>query len=217
MGKNSYYKSIITNYNHIVDVLMQRGIVKRQNSLSVKPESAKKLKIEYSTKNTTAQVLFDTSLSAIELYNCLLTNNQFNMEFSDGSILLFECIVEGANIIKQRIVYIKPFEGFISDEDLLTSWENHQMEAAQNMISFPVLIRIDYDYKNETEHHPISHLTLSNIRNCRIPARGNVGIDRFIEFILQQNFNIYDISIPKLSQVNTIRKEEESYMHINWT
>ena len=79
MGKNSYYKSIITNYNHIVDVLMQKGIVKRQNSLSIKPESAKKLRIEYSTKNKTAQVLFDTSLSAVELYSRLLTNNQFNM------------------------------------------------------------------------------------------------------------------------------------------
>lgn len=216
MGKNSYYKSIITNYNHIVDVLMQKGIVKRQNSLSIKPESAKKLRIEYSTKNKTAQVLFDTSLSAVELYSRLLTNNQFNMEFSDGSILLFECIVEGANIIKQRIVYIKPFEGFISDDDLLTSWEDYQMDAEQNMISFPILIRIDYDCKNEAEHHPICHLTLSNIRNCRIPARANVGIDRFIEFILQQNFNIYDIPIPKLPQGNTIRKEEEAYMHINW-
>ncbi len=216
MAKNSFTKNLIKLYHKIVNILSDNNLLNSYNELSDSFKNNRHT-LEYSTKSDTSKILFDTSLSALELYEVLHNANQFNFEFKDGSILLFECTIEGKSIIKQRITYIKPFNGYIRDDHETDTWELYQSSDETTVnLSFPILIRIDYNRNEKNADHPLSHLTLSNIKNCRIPIKANLSFDRFVEFILQQIFNIYDLSIPKINQEETIRTNEKNMIHLNW-
>lgn len=216
MAKNSFANDLIKRYRKIVNLLWENNLLNSYNELS-DTFKGKKHVFEYSTKSDDSRLLFDTSLSALDLYEALHRTKQFNFEFKDGSILLFECTIEGKAIIKQRIIYIKPFDGYINDSHEIDTWELYQSsDAKTNNLSFPLLIRIDYDKNEKKEDHPLSHLTFSNIKNCRIPIKANLSLDRFIEFILHQVFNIYNLPIDKMNQEETIRHNEKSMIHLNW-
>ena len=216
MAKSSFASQIIVNYKKIITVLQKRGLIRHYNELSEKINSRQK-HLEYCTRNEKSNCLFDSSLSAVELYDRLIENNQYNIEFSDGSIFLFMCTIEGKSIIKQRIVYIKLFSQLLENFEQNNTWEEYQMDdGVGNIMSFPVLIRIDYDIKEKKIDHPISHVTLSNIENFRLPAKGNIGFDRFIELVLHQIYNLYDIVIPKIDTDITIKQSEKEQIHINW-
>ena len=216
MARTSFANEIIANYKKIIKVLCDNKLIRRYNELSEKNSGHKKI-IEYCSKNEFSKYLYDSTISASDLYSFLYQENQFNIEFADGSILLFECIIEGKNIIKQRIVFIKIFDNLATIEDTENSWEYYQSnEEEKNQLSFPILLRVDYNANEQKLDHPISHLTISNIENCRIPITANWGFDRFIEFVLQEFFHRYDISFDKINFASTIREEEKKRIHINW-
>ena len=131
--------------------------------------------------------------------------------------MLFECIIEGKNIVKQRIVFIKIFDKLSTIKDTENSWEYYQAnEEDKNQLSFPILLRVDYNANERKDDHPVSHLTISNIENCRIPIVANWGIDRFIDFVLKEFFHRYDICFDKINFDPTIRDDEKKRIHINW-
>lgn len=214
---NKLAKDIIRNYRHVINTLYENNLILKHNDLSNK-NANNEYKIEYYTKNDYSAVLYDSSIKAIDLYDMLHTHNQFNIEFIDGSILLFQCLLNNDIIIKQRLIFIKPFISMYNDDSSYDdSWESYQSaDNSSNLLSFPLIIRADYNYDETKHNHPVSHLTLSNIVNCRIPVISNISFERFVEFILHQIFNIYDINIPKPNYSRSIRDYEEKMIHISW-
>ena len=214
---NRLAKDIIKNYRYIIDELFKNKLILRYNDLSIKNEN-NECKLEYCTKNNHSNVLYDSSIKAIDLYDKLLTHSQFNIEFIDGSILLFQCLINKNTIIKQRIIFIKPFISIYNEYSSYDeSWEAYQSADKQsNLLSFPLIIRADYNRDETKQDHPASHLTLSNIVNCRIPIISNVSFERFVEFILHQIFNIYDINFAKSNYSRSIKDYEEKMIHISW-
>ncbi len=214
MAKTSFAKSVITNYKEVVRILSNNRMLIDYNELSEKNISNKRT-LNYCTKNDSSQCLMDPSFSATELYSQLYSNRQYNLEFIDGSILLFQCTIEGKKIIKQRMVFIKIYNNLpIEDNE---TWETYQVGDTEKIqLSFPVLLRADYDINQDKEDHPYSHLTISNIENCRIPIKANLGFDRFVEFVVHQIFHRYDIQIPKINYENTIRDTERKEVHLDW-
>lgn len=216
--KVSSSKRLIRNYNEILQKLTELGLVRSSNALSEKTNS-KRSTLEYTTKDSSvSNKLFDTALSSTELYTALHDEGQYNIEFKDGSLLLFQCTIEGRSVVKQRIVFLKPFRGYEQEESGdYEGWEAYQTDDLRHdKLSFPILIRVDFDANEKKGDHPLCHITLSNITDCRIPARANIDIGLFVEFILQQFFNINNISLPKMNSEDTIRENEKAYIHINW-
>ncbi len=214
MAKTSFAKTLIETYKNIINILYDKKIIIDYNELSEKDVGHKKI-IEFCTKDNSSQCLMDPSIIATDLYSQLYSHRQFNIEFVDGSILLFQCTIEGKKIIKQRMVFIKIYES-LPQEDV-ESWEAYQVsDAEKTQLSFPILLRTDYNFNENKEYHPISHLTISNIENCRIPIKANLGFDRFIEFVLHQFFHRFDIPIPKMNYDITIKDVERKKVHVNW-
>ena len=213
---NGLVKDIIKNYNNIIVKLDKKGLILKYNALSQKVDNG--CKLEYCTKNDYSRVLYDSSINAIDLYDTLLTHDQFNIEFIDGSILLFQCLINEDMIIKQRIIFIKPFLSVCNENNEYDDgWEAYQnADGSSNMLSFPLIIRVDYNHNEDKSDHPLSHLTLSNIENCRIPIVSNISFGRFVEFILNQIFNVYNIEIKKLNFTKSIRDSETQMIHLNW-
>ena len=214
---NVLVKNIIKNYNYIIDKLYENRLIVKHNALSQK-DINNGCKLEYCTKNDHSHVLYDSSIDAIDLYDTLLTRDQFNIEFIDGSILLFQCLINEDMIIKQRIIFIKPFLSVCNENNEYDDgWEAYQnADGSSNLLSFPLIIRVDYNYNEDKSDHPLSHLTLSNIENCRIPIVSNISFGRFVEFILNQIFNVYNIEIKKLNFTKSIRDSETQMIHLNW-
>ena len=214
---STFAKNIIKNYKSIIDRLYKDGLILRHNELSYKNEN-NECKLEYYTKNEHSNVLYDSSIRSIDLYDSLFKHNQFNIEFKDGSLLLFQCLISKDVITKQRIIFIKPFLNDYNDDDMYDdSWESYQnADNASNLLNFPLIIRADYNSDEFKSDHPVSHLTLSNIASCRIPVVANISFGRFVEFILHQIFNIYDIKIEKSEYSKSIRDNEEKMIHVSW-
>ena len=210
-------KNIIKNYKSIIDRLYKDGLILRHNELSYKNEN-NECKLEYYTKNEHSNVLYDSSIRSIDLYDSLFKHNQFNIEFKDGSLLLFQCLISKDVITKQRIIFIKPFLNDYNDDDMYDdSWESYQnADNASDLLNFPLIIRADYNSDEFKSDHPVSHLTLSNIASCRIPVVANISFGRFVEFILHQIFNRYDIDLVKPNYARSIRAYEEKMVHISW-
>ena len=216
MAKTSFANEVIASYKKIVNLLYENKLISKYNELSEKNFGHKKI-IEYCSKDNSSRCLYDSSISASDLYSQLYQSNQFNIEFADGSILLFECTIERKNIIKQRIVFIKIFDNLVAINADKNSWEYYQAnDDEKNQLSFPILLRVDYNANEQKNDHPISHLTISNIENCRIPIVANWGIDRFIEFVIHEFFHRYDICFDKIDFDSTIKEIEKKRIHINW-
>lgn len=215
MTKNKLVSEIIKSYNSLILKLNSKKMISSYNDLAYSYHH-KSFYIDYSSKSEISGLLFDDNISAIDLYSKLLRNNQFCIQFVDRSILLYSCLIHCNALEKQRIVYIKPFGDYEETEREL-GWEEYQTdEWSGRQLSFPLLIRIDYDSKAEKSDHPKCHLTLSNIKNCRIPVVSNISLERFVEFVLHQIFNIYNIKIEKSEYSKSIRDDEEKMIHVSW-
>ncbi len=214
---NKLAKEIIKNYKCTVNKLYTAKLISAHHELSYKVRNQECI-LEYDTKSSYSNILYDSSLNAIDLYNELLIHDQFNIEFIDGSILIFQCLLNKEQIKKQRIIYIKPFLNMYNEcSENFDSWEAYQIaEETSNLLNFPLILRVDYDCKETKADHPYSHLTISNIENCRIPIVSNISFERFVEFILHQIFNIYNIDINKANYPKTIRDNETKMIHIGW-
>lgn len=215
MTKNKLVSKIIKSYNILIRELNTIKLIKSYNDLACNYHHHS-FYIDYSSKSEISGLLFDDNISAIDLYSELIKNNQFCIQFIDGSILLYSCLIHCDTLEKQRIVYIKPYDDYEEVEHEV-GWEEYQTEEwSGKQLSFPLLIRIDYDSTVEKSDHPKCHLTLSNIKNCRIPVISNISLERFVEFILNQIFNIYDIKIEKFGYSKSISDNEEKMIHISW-
>lgn len=78
------------------------------------------------------------------------------------------------------------------------SYENYQNDAELydaeylygdilNKDVLPVIIRADYSRKKVRSqiHHPYSHITLGDYKNCRIPADRPISPIQFVKFIME--------------------------------
>lgn len=94
--------------------------------------------------------------------------------------------------------------------------------TGRKIIYFP--IRFDFDKDTHTEFdHPISHLTLGNYPDCRIPLTSPLSPNRFISFILRafyfplykERFSPEDFACS-LPLPITISANEKKLLHLNF-
>ena len=86
----------------------------------------------------------------------------------------------------------------------------------------PFPVRFDYDARIDRGEaaHPLSHLTLGQYRNCRIPVSAPVTPSRFVDFILRNFYHTafirYADRLPTAtwSFAETIRPDERSVAHV---
>ena len=94
--------------------------------------------------------------------------------------------------------------------------------VARNVL--PVPIRFDYNaskFDNKELTHPMSHMTLGQYKNCRIPVSSPLTPTQFIDFILRSfyhtAFTPYADSLPanRISFDETIRPFEKNMVYVS--
>ncbi|WP_201526384.1 DUF2290 domain-containing protein [Psychrobacter frigidicola] len=130
------------------------------------------------------------NISYIDTYHSLNRSKSYNLKMIDGALIQMTYSFERDNLIKHRLAF------FPSPElsEFQNNYEIYEMDEVyadiidKNIVTVP--IRFDYDPANfEVKEHPMSHLTIGQYKNCRIPVNAPLSPNMFMDFILRNFYN----------------------------
>jgi len=130
------------------------------------------------------------NVSYTEAYAEIRKNRDYNLSLADGALVQLQYRFDGDEILKHRLAF------FPSPD--LSVYQNDPEIYEQDLIYAEVLersvvttpMRFDFD-KNafEEDIHPMSHFTIGQYKNCRIPVASAVSPFRFFEFVMNAFYN----------------------------
>lgn len=138
------------------------------------------------------------NLSYVEIYDTLDKENNYNIKMADGALIQFMYTFIDDKLIKNRLTFFPSphLEEYQNNAETYELDEIYADIISKNIVATP--IRFDFDPKNHSEgHHPSSHLTIGQYKNCRIPVYKPLSPYEFINFIL---INFYNTVHRKFSE-----------------
>jgi hypothetical protein len=158
-----------------------------------------------------------------DIYSELDKNHSYNMRMLDGALLQMMYRFRDNQIESHRLAFFpSPFlEDFQNNPEIYQDDLVYAEVIMKNIVPFP--IRFDYDSRDEIVvdiEHPMSHFTMGQYQNCRIPVTAPITPFHFISFILRNFYNTAYIEYcAKLSVFNdafeeSISRNEEQLIHI---
>ncbi|WP_200906723.1 DUF2290 domain-containing protein [Cobetia sp. UCD-24C] len=123
-----------------------------------------------------------------DIYNELAENRSYNVKFIDGALLQMMYRLEGGGLVQHRLAfYPSPhLSSFQKDGDDYMRDEIFIDIIERNIVPFP--LRFDFDAREGIYSdivHPKSHLTLGDVKGCRIPVSAPLTPRWFLELIIR--------------------------------
>ncbi|MYC15241.1 MAG: DUF2290 domain-containing protein [Gemmatimonadetes bacterium] len=126
-----------------------------------------------------------------ESYQHLVQARAYNVKMLDGALIQMMYEFAGESLQRHRLAFFPAphLEEFQNNPDIYLEDTIYADMVARHIVPFPV--RFDYNARNsrETLAHPLSHLTLGQYKNCRIPVTAPVTPFWFIDFILRNFYH----------------------------
>lgn len=159
----------------------------------------------------------------LDLYRELDATRSFNMKLVDGALLQLMYRFAGNRLLQHRLAFypspgLLPFpedpDGYLSDDSFIDI-------IRRRIVPFPV--RFDFDDREGVPvdvAHPRSHLSLGDVKNCRIPVTAPLTPRQFVEFVLrhfyQSSEHDFVSGLPPHDQgfESTITENESRLMHM---
>lgn len=163
------------------------------------------------------------NVSYRDIYAELEEARCFNVKMLDGALISLRYRFESGVICEHALSYFPSpdLEHFQNDPEIYLEDEIYADIVARNIVSFPVRFDFSSDQDKFVDvHHPFSHLTLGQYKNCRIPVCSPVGPLAFGGFILRNFYNTafrkFSEKIPstRLGFANTITANERKIPHV---
>lgn len=138
-----------------------------------------------------------------DIYYEMLDHRMYNYKMIDGAMLLLEYTFQNREILHHRLSFFPSPDllEYQQNEDLYQEDDNYLDILDKQVVTVP--LRFDYE-KNEkvikSVEHPISHLTIGQYENCRIPVSSAVSPSIFIDFIIR---NFYHTAYNKFCDTIT--------------
>lgn len=157
-----------------------------------------------------------------EIYQRLREVRAFNVKMLDGALMQMMYLFADGVVRRHRLAFFPAphLEEFQNNQAIYLDDEVDADVVTRNVVPFPV--RFDYDARVDRRDaaHPLSHLTLGQYRNCRIPVSAPVTPSRFVDFILRNFYHTafirYADRLPTgaWSFAETIRPDERGVAHV---
>jgi hypothetical protein len=157
------------------------------------------------------------------IYRELSRNQIYHLKFVDGGLVQFQYQFDKSGAIcKHRLAYF-PSPQLPTQEEAPELYEQDQLFAdilEQRIVRFP--LRFDFDPSNHHEvDHPVSHFTMGQFQNCRMPVTGPITPNSFILFLLRNfysqvyvaNKNRFDKRVKTIATRPTITDNERRIAH----
>jgi|SRR5690625_3472077 len=159
----------------------------------------------------------------IDVYRLLLDERSFSMKLIDGALLQMMYIIEGDKLRQHRLAFY-PSPSLLPFQDDPESYMRDELFieiVKRKIVPFP--LRFDFDAREDIHKdvsHPMSHLTLGDVRECRIPISAPLTPRWFVDFILRyfyqtKNYN-FTTKLPphKIKLSSTITNNERKLIHM---
>ena len=156
-----------------------------------------------------------------EIYRELSEKRSYNVKLIDGGLLQIMYLFEDDRLVRHRLAYypspsLRPFQedsaAYLRDELFLEI-------VARRIVPFP--LRFDFDEAGvEDVNHPGCHLTLGDVKECRIPVSAPLTPRWFIEFILRNFYQtrehdfVTGLPAHRFSFADTLTKDESRLIHV---
>jgi len=146
--------------------------------------------VSYSNNSNLSSVLKNVSYSVI--YDELLSSRHYNIKMLDGALFQFMYRYKGGSLVSHRLAFFPSpvLEEYQNNPEIYEIEEIYAEILLKSIVAFP--IRFDYDPSSQVNvdvHHPKSHLSLGQYKNCRIPVCAPLTPSIFVEFILRSFYN----------------------------
>lgn len=125
-----------------------------------------------------------------ETYRLLREKRVFNMSLIDGALVQFRYRFRQDTLVKHALAFypspdLPEYQNYPDVFDLEVLFAD---AIRKDIVTTP--IRFDFDPISSIECiHPVSHFTIGQYRNCRIPVLGGLTPHRFLKFILKAFYN----------------------------
>lgn len=166
--------------------------------------------------------IFLKNIPYSEMYQEVLKRNAYNIKMIDGALLTLLYRFQDGKLTAHRLSYFPSPDlvSFQNDPEIYIEDEIYLDMLDKRIVTVP--LRFDFDNCSSVYKpidHPISHLTLGQYENCRIPVSSALTPYQFITFITV-NFYRTAHSKSRFSPFkdkfeDSIFPEEKEYIHIN--
>ena len=207
--------------NTLISYLVEKGLADAQQHAILRASGTRTRHVSFSQSGFVNIALKNVSYG--DIYEQLVESRAYNAKMLDGALIQLMYSFEAETVASHRLAFFPAphLEEFQNNPDIYLDDEIYADVVDRNIVPFPV--RFDYNIQTQgvdTTAHPISHLTLGQYRNCRIPVTGPVSPFRFIEFILRNfyhtAFSRYADALPAGGNTfaDTIRPHERRIVHL---
>jgi hypothetical protein len=207
--------------NELTQALVGLSLSNEQNfpTTQGKPNAA----FEISVNTAAGMSVALKNVAYRDIYGELEKARCFNIKMLDGALISLRYRFLVGVICEHSLSYFPSpdLEHFQNEPEIYLEDEIYADVVAKNIVPFP--IRFDFSNDEETfvdVHHPYSHLTLGQYKNCRIPVCSPLGPLAFGGFILRNFYNTvfrkFSAKFPtsKLGFASTITAKERKIPHV---
>ncbi len=213
-------KEIVGQIRKLTTNLISSGICEAQNFPSTKsyPDGIFEIGVSHSDNS-----IFLKSIPYSEMYRLALETKSFNLKMIDGALISLLYRFQGDRLIAHRLSFFPA--------PMLESFQNYPSLYLEDALyaditgktNFAVPLRFDYDIDNDVckpVEHPVSHFTIGQYKNCRIPVSSAITPNQFITFVVanfynssQYRFNLSPFA-DKTCFEESMFEEERSMIHL---
>jgi hypothetical protein len=164
------------------------------------------------------------NISYSDIYSILREEKNYNMKLIDGALIqILYTFDKDDRLKKYRLAFFPSpnLDEFQNNSEIYEMDEIYADVIKKNIITTP--LRFDFDPENHIViDHPISHLTIGQYQNCRIPLYKPITPNIFIDFILRNFYNTAKNKFSEKLEFNnenpfnyTIHELEKKVLHFS--
>lgn len=215
-------KDILKQVEKITANLIELGLCEEQNFPLIKDLSGSIKEVNISNDNSLFNSsIFLKNISYIDMYNELCNHKIFNMKMLDGALIQMQYRFKDNFIEKHRLAFFpSPNLEVFQNEPEVYMYDNIYSDIIDKRI---VTVPLRFDFDDSVDKfgekvakpvsHPISHLTIGQYKNCRIPVSSALTPYQFIDFIIRNFYNtVFNMYSNKIVSDNCYFEE---CMHID--
>lgn len=214
-------KDTLSQLAQLTEAMVGLSLSNDQNFPSTRGEPERQFEITVNNAGRMTTAL--KNISYREIYLELDQARCFNMKMLDGALLTLRYRFQDGEISEHSLTYFPSpdLEYFQNNPEVYLQDEVFADIVARNIVPFPVRFDFSNDDNKFVEiHHPRSHLTLGQFKNCRIPVCSPVSPLTFGHFVLRNFYNTAfrkysdDLPVSSLIFSNSISPGEREVPHL---
>lgn len=204
----------------LIAELIRSGVCDDSNFTSVR-ESGDQCEVTFKGAEYVSIAMGDIEYGAI--HRELSDKRSYNMKLVDGALLQLMYRFDGERLLQHRLAFypsasLLPFQ---DDPDAYMRDELFIDIINRRIVPFP--LRFDFDDRDGVPvdvTHPRSHLSLGDVKKCRMPVTAPLTPRWFIEFILRNFYQtdthdfVLDLPRHHVHFEDSITNSERALIHI---